>query len=245
VTTLIKANLNDLIDKAEDPEKLLKQLLLDMQNQFMQVKTQVAIAIADQHLLEKKQRENLEAQREWVRKAEFAIQKNEEDLARLALDRSLTYENAARNFAQQIEDQSHQVQLLRDALHRLEQKMTEAKSKAELLTAQHRRARLAARAGTASMKDFETDAAFARLESKISETEALGLGKLIASQPNAEQRLAALEKSDHVERLLTDLKARMNGNGIAEAGNGVAETRKGVADTHQLPAPGETDGTIR
>ncbi len=79
VTTLIKANLNDLVDKAEDPEKLLKQLLLDMQNQFMQVKTQVAIAIADQHLLEKKQQENLDAQKEWVRKAELAIQKNEED----------------------------------------------------------------------------------------------------------------------------------------------------------------------
>ena len=68
VTTLIKANLNDLVDKAENPEKLLKQLLLDMQNQFMQVKTQVAIAIADQHLLEKKQHENLEAQKEWMRK---------------------------------------------------------------------------------------------------------------------------------------------------------------------------------
>ena len=50
VATLVRANINDLIDKAEDPEKLLKQLLLDMQNQFMQVKTQVAIAIAGQHL---------------------------------------------------------------------------------------------------------------------------------------------------------------------------------------------------
>lgn len=88
----------------------------------MQVKTQVAIAIADQQ-------ENLDAQKEWVRKAELAIQKNEEDLARVAPERSLTYENAAKNFAQQMEDQSHQVQILRDALHRLEQKITETKSK--------------------------------------------------------------------------------------------------------------------
>ncbi len=206
---MIKANLNDLVDKAEDPEKLLKQLLLDMQNQFMQVKTQVAIAIADQHLLEKKQQENLDAQNEWMRKAELAVQKNEEDLARMALERSLTYENAAKNFAQQIEDQSHQVQMLRDALHRLEQKMTETKSKAELLIAQHRRARLAVRSGTANMKDFESDAAFLRLESKVSEAEALGHGHLIAGQPNAEQRLAALEKSDQVDRLLADLKSRV------------------------------------
>ncbi len=212
VTTLIKANLNDLVDKAENPEKLLKQLLLDMQNQFMQVKTQVAIAIADQHLLEKKQRENLDAQKDWLRKAELAVQKNEEDLARMALERSLTYENAAKNFAQQIEDQSHQVQLLRDALHRLEQKMTETKAKAELLIAQHRRARLAVRSGTGKMKDFESEAAFLRLESKVSEAEALGHGHLIAAGPNPEQRLAALEKSDQVDRLLADLKTRLIGS---------------------------------
>ena len=60
VSTLIRANLNDLIDKAEDPEKMIKQVILDMQNQLMQVKTQVAIAIADQHVLEKKQKENAE-----------------------------------------------------------------------------------------------------------------------------------------------------------------------------------------
>jgi phage shock protein A len=135
VATLIKANLNDLVDKAEDPEKLLKQLLLDMQNQFMQVKTQVAIAIADQHLVEKKQAESLNLQQEWLRKAELAVHKNEEDLARVALERSITYENAAKNFTQQIEDQSHQVQLLRDALHRLEQKITETRSKTDLLIA--------------------------------------------------------------------------------------------------------------
>jgi phage shock protein A len=211
VTTLIKANLNDLVDKAEDPEKLLKQLLLDMQNQFIQVKTQVAIAIADQHLLEKKQQENLDQQKEWLRKAELAMQKNEEDLARLAVERSLTYENAAKNFAQQIEDQSQQVHLLRDALHRLEQKMTETKAKTELLIAQHRRARLAIRAGTANMKEFESDAALLRLQSKVGEAEALGHGQIAAGEPNADQRLAALERSDQVDRVLAELKTRIVG----------------------------------
>jgi len=208
VTTLIKANLNDLVDKAEDPEKLLKQLLLDMQNQFMQVKTQVAIAIADQHLLEKKQHESLEAQRDWLRKAELAVSKNEEQLARIALERSLTHEEAAKNFAQQIEDQAHHVQVLRDALHRLEQKMTETKAKTEVLIAQHRRARLAVRAGTTNMKEFDHDAAFDRLQMKVSEADSVGHGQLTAGEPNAEQRLAALEKSDQVDRLLADLKSR-------------------------------------
>ncbi len=211
VTTLIKANLNDLVDKAENPEKLLKQLLLDMQNQFMQVKTQVAIAIADQHLLEKKQQENLDAQKEWLHKAELAVQKKEEDLARMALERSLTHENTAKNFAQQIEDQSHQVQILRDALHRLEQKMTETRAKTELMIAQHRRARLAIRAGGSSMKEFENDAAFDRLRMKVGETEALGHGHMSLGESNAEKRLEALEKSDQVDRLLADLKARATG----------------------------------
>ena len=214
VTTLIKANVNDLVDKAENPEKLLKQLLLDMQNQFVQVKTQLAIAIADQHLLERRQKENLESQQDWIRKAELALQKQQEDLARVALERSLTHENAVRNFGQQIEDQSHQVQLLRDALHRLEQKMTETKAKAELLIAQHRRARLAARTGATSMKTLDNDAMLDRVKLKVSEAEANGHGQLSISEPNAEQRFAALERADQVERLLEELKTKA-GNGAA------------------------------
>ena len=208
VSTLIKANLNDLVDKAENPEKLLKQLLLDMQNQFMQVKTQVAIAIAHRHLLEKKQQENLTSQKDWVRKAELALQKNEEDLARQALERSLLFENAAANFAQQVEDQAHQVQLLRDALHRLEQKTAETKAKSELLLAQHRRARVALRTGAGGKQEFESDAAFDRLHAKVIEAEAAGQGALAVGQTGLEQRLAALERSDQVDRLLADLKQR-------------------------------------
>jgi len=208
VTTLIKANLNDLLDKAEEPEKLLKQLLLDMQNQYMQVKTQVAIAIADQHLLNKKQQENLDLQKDWLRKAELAIQKNEEELARAAIERSLTFENAANNFAQQLEDQSHTVQVLRDALHRLEQKMTETKSKTEMLIAQHRRAKLAQRSGL-GVQDFQQDAALDRARVKVAEEEARGLAaQVMGALPDVDQKLAALEKSDQVDKLLAELKGR-------------------------------------
>ncbi len=212
VATLIRANLNDLIDKAEDPEKLLKQLFLDMQNQFMQVKTQVAMAVADQLLLQKKQAENMDAQREWVRRAELAISKNQDDLARVALERSLTFENAARSFAGQIDTQAHQVQILRDALNRLEQKMTETKSQTEILIASHRRARLALHAGVSAAQQMEHDATFDRLRSKVDAVEALGQGHLIANSPSVESRLAAMDRSDQVDRLLADLKMRrLNG----------------------------------
>src|SRR2546430_13231332 len=90
VATLVRANLNDLIDKAEEPEKMIKQVILDMQNQLLQVKTQVAIAIPDQHLLIKKQKENEQSAEDWVRKAELAVGKNQDELARAALDRAMT-----------------------------------------------------------------------------------------------------------------------------------------------------------
>ena len=82
VSTLLRANLNDLVDKAEDPERMLKQIVLDMENQLLQVKTQVAIAIADEHLLAKKRGEHVQHAAEWRRKAELAVQKGMDDMAR-------------------------------------------------------------------------------------------------------------------------------------------------------------------
>lgn len=208
VTMLIRANLNDLVEKAENPEKLLKQLQLDLQNQFVQVKTQVAVAITGQHLLEKKQKESLESQKDWLRKAELALAKGQEDAARTALERSLTCEDAAKGFGQQIEDQAHQVQTLRDALHRLEQKMTQTRTKTELLIAQHRRASLARRAGDATFNEFAQDAALDRVRGKVLEIEALGEGQLACSGPDVEKRLAELERSDQVEQMLAELKTK-------------------------------------
>ena len=105
VSTLIRANLNDLVDRAEDPGKMIKQVILDMENQYLQVKTQVAIAIADQHLLDKKRKEHLETMEQWHRKAELAVQKQNDELARGALERSLSHQRSAEGFVQQLEDQ--------------------------------------------------------------------------------------------------------------------------------------------
>src|ERR1700716_3555641 len=98
VATLVRANLNDLIDRAEDPEKMIKQVILDMENQLLQVKTQVAIAIADEHLLKGKKKETAEKEQEFFRKADLALDKKQEDLARVALERSLSYKQMAASF---------------------------------------------------------------------------------------------------------------------------------------------------
>src|ERR1700739_384062 len=139
VSTLIRANINDLVDRAEDPEKIIKQVILDMDNQFVQVKTQVAVSIADQHMLEKKLRENEDTGKDWMRKAELAVDKAQDELARAALDRYQTSQRLALSYREQVDDQKLQVETLKGALMKLEQKLEEAKSKRDLLLARNRR----------------------------------------------------------------------------------------------------------
>src|SRR5271166_1721784 len=164
VATLVRANLNDLLDKAEDPEKMLKQLILDMQNQLLQVKTQVAIAIADQHLLMKKQQEHNENGDKWMKKAQLAVDKKEDDMARAAIERSMSSKSMAESFGQQVEDQRVQVENLKSALNKLERKLGEAQARADLLIAQHRRARALNKAGDArgALPDGPTEMAWDR-----------------------------------------------------------------------------------
>ncbi len=141
VTTLLRANLNDLIDKAADPEKMLKQLVLDMENQLLQVKTQVAIAIADQHLLEKKTAEHETTAASWKNKAALAVAKGRDDMAREALERSLSHVQMGRNFLEQLEDQRSEAEALRSAFLKLQKKLAETRAHCELLIAEHRRNR--------------------------------------------------------------------------------------------------------
>jgi phage shock protein A len=213
VSTLIRANLNDLIDKAEDPEKMIKQVILDMQNQLMQVKTQVAIAIADEHVLEKKQKENADKETEWMRKAELAVDKKQDDLARAALERSMSYKQMAGSFDSLVADQKAEVDNLKSALHKLEQKLAEAESKSDMLIAQHRRSRALAKASDAQMAigDKSKVATFERMKSKVRHAEAVSKAKAEMVSDNVEDRLAALEKQDEIEKLLKEIKARRAG----------------------------------
>jgi len=210
VSTLVRANLNDLIDKAEDPEKMIKQVILDMQNQLLQVKTQVAIAIADQHLLEKKHRENDERTVEWMNKAELAVGKRDDDLARAALERSLSYRQLAESFVQQVNDQKTEVDNLKTALRKLEQKLAEAQSKSDLLMAQHRRSRAVRKAGEAQprSKNGSAAATFDRMKHKVMREEAVGQAHAELAGESVEDRFAAMEKENEIERLLADIKSR-------------------------------------
>src|ERR1700675_4055839 len=210
VSTLIRANINDAIDRAEDPEKMIKQVILDMENQYIKVKTQVAVSIADQHMLEKKLKENEDTGNDWMRKAERAVDKSQDDLARAALDRYQTSQRLAQSYREQVDDQKGQVETLKNALQKLEQKLDEAKSKRDMLLARHRRSIAlgkAARAHTA-LGDPAKSATFDRLRDRVHVTEAVATAEVELITDEMGEKLIRLDRDNEVERLLSDLKSR-------------------------------------
>jgi phage shock protein A len=210
VSTLLRANLNDLVEKAEDPERLLKQIVLDMENQLLQVKTQVAIAIADEHLLAKKRAEHVEQAAEWRRKAELAVQKGHDDMARAALERALSHDQLAAGFTTQADDQKHEADNLRQALHKLDQKLNETRARCEMLVAEHRRAKVVGRAAKArGVVGTDQEHAIGRMQSKVRVTAAENAAATEVLAPETlEDRFQALESEDKVETLLKEIKNR-------------------------------------
>lgn len=212
VSTLLRANVNDMIDKAEDPAKMLKQLLLDMENQLLQVKTQVAIAIADQHLLEKKKKEHDESAANWRRKAELAVKKRQDEMARGALDRSLTHQQLSDGFAQQIEDQRTEAELMRTNYSKLLHKLRETEARCDLLLVQERRGRATAKAHNATAATGgKIERSMQKMRMKMMSDEAANTATLELLEADSieslDDRFHKLERDDRIEALLSELKS--------------------------------------
>jgi phage shock protein A len=211
VSTIIRANLNDLVDKAEDPEKMIRQVIVDMQNQLIQVKTQVALALADQHLLEKKHKETEDSCADWMRRAELAVDKKEDDLAKAAIERSLSHRQLAENYRQNVADQKIEVENLKTALHKLEQKLSEAQAKADILISRHRRSRVLGKARDIQMaaSNSAESGTFDRMNHKVIHSEAVSQAKgELLGEDSLDDKMAALEKEDQVNQLLAEIKDR-------------------------------------
>ncbi len=196
LSSLIKANLNDLISKSEDPEKVLEQSILDMRSQLAKAKQQVAAAIADEKRLRDQAEAEFKQAGEWEQRAMLAIQQNRDDLARQALVRQS--EHAEHSATLQRTWQSHQAETekLKSLLRDLNDKIEEAKRKKNLLLARARRAEAQARiqntmSGLSEKSAFE---AFARMEEKIEMNER----RLTAS--------AEIEEEFSGDRLQSDFK---------------------------------------
>ena len=209
VSTLMRANLNDLLEKAEDPNKISKQILLDMANQLMQLKTQVAIAIADGHRLGKQRAEQEALGATWRRKAELAVSKGDDDLARAALERALSHGRLAEGFAEQERDQANEAETLRGAYTKLQGKLHETKARVDLLMAQHRRNRVSGKAEGMLAHD-KAAAKLERLEARVDDGAKAALtGRAmvaIGAGETLEERFRTMEQADQIEALLAELK---------------------------------------
>ncbi|MBP1623436.1 MAG: phage shock protein PspA [Acidobacteria bacterium] len=210
VSTLIRANLNDLMEKAEDPHKMIKQVILDMENQLIQVKTQVAVALADQHMLEKKRKEIEQKAAEWMQKAEFAVEKENDVLAKAALERSVNHRKMAESFEAQEQEQKAQAEILKGSLKSLTDKLAEANAKRDLLLAQHRRARGLNKAGDAqnAFGNLSGRATIDQIEDELVNSETLSRAKTELIGDDVNDKFTAMERDDQIDRLLEELKSR-------------------------------------
>jgi phage shock protein A len=210
IGTLLRANINDLIDRAEDPEKVIKQLLMDMNNQLLQVKTQVAASIADEKNLRKRWEDNQTKANEWERKAELAIERGSDDLAREALTRRNTFQQTADGFKEQYEQQAAQVAQLKDALSSLEAKITEANTKKDLLIARSRRAKTETtiRTTLTGLDSNNALTSFGRMEEKVAMEEAKASALAELDSDTVEERFALMEQESEVDKQLAAMKAK-------------------------------------
>ena len=230
ISTLIKSNLNDLIAKAEDPEKILEQSIVDMQDNFREAKKEVIDTLAQQKVLEKKLAGAAEDVDSWERKAITAIEGGEDDLAREALRRKSANQSRSDALHEQVSVQTDYVDTLRASLQALGQKIEEAKSKKTQLVARLRAAKvkedmIAAREvamGThQALEDDTAFAAFARMEEKILQIEGkaeameelssltTGADPDIRTEMEIEAKLRQLKASTKVEDELDALKKRL------------------------------------
>jgi len=216
IRTVLKANINALISKAEDPEKMLNQLIMDMDEQLLEAKKTVAMSIADEKKLERQALENKAQGEDWEKKAMLAVKAGKDDLAKEALLRKQEYDGYAASFQKEFESQHASVEQLKDALRQLQSKIEEASRKKNLLIARAKRAQAQKQiqqtmGSLSANSSFDT---FDRMAQKVDQVEAEAeamkeLGEVTADQ-KLEDKFKELESSDSSsDKLLEDLKAKM------------------------------------
>ena len=218
LSRLLRANLNDLVSKAEDPVKILDQAVSDMQDDLVKLRQAVAMAIASQKRL-KNQADQAESQaRTWYERAELALKKNEDDLAREALTRRKTFQETATSLGTQVKAQDAQVETLKKSLVALEGKIAEARTKKDMLKAraQAAQAQQQLQSAVGSMGTNSAMAAFERMEDKVESLEASSQAAAELAGADLDSQFAALEGGD-VDDELAALRKQVKGGPEAAA----------------------------
>lgn len=207
----IRANINDFIGKMEDPEKILEQAVLDMQDDLIQLRQAVAQAIATQKRTERQAANARSQAEEWYRRAQLALQKGDEHLAREALARRKSYTETAIAMESQLGQQGSVVAQLKQNMVKLESKIAEAKTKKDMYIARARSAKaseqlneMLSRVGTGSAMN-----AFDRMEEKVLQLEARSEAMAELGADDLEKRFAALGEADEIDAELAAMKNQM------------------------------------
>jgi phage shock protein A len=218
LSRVVRANLNDMVSKAEDPEKILEQAIVDMQEDLIQLRQAVARAIATQKRTEQQYNKNQSEANNWQNRAQLALSKGDENLAREALLRKKAVAEAAATQKEHLVQQTAQVDSLKKNLIALESKISEAKTKKDMLKSRAAAAKAneqlqgtIGRLGTGSAM-----AAFERMEDKVLELEARSQAGYELAGNNLEQQFALLEGGSDVDDELAAMKAQLTGGSVSQ-----------------------------
>ncbi|GIW04180.1 MAG: phage shock protein A [Thermomicrobiales bacterium] len=217
LSRLIRANINDLIDRAEDPEKMIDQILRDMESSIQQARQQVAAMIAQEKELEADLAETQNLANEWANKAKRAVEAGKDDLAREALRRKRDNESNAALYEQQLSVQRQAVDKLKEQLRQLEAKYQATLSQRDSLLARQRRARAQQKvaATLSSFSPLDPTADLERMERKIRGDEARAAALVEMGDESFEAQFRELEEDGDIEAELQALKSGMGGSAAA------------------------------
>ena len=219
LSRLVRANANAVVGAMEDPAKILDQSVADMQADLVKLRQAVATAIASQKRIQN-QAEQAEAQANtWYERAELALKKGEEDLAREALGRRKTCQDTATALNTQLQSQAGQVEQLKQSLVKLESKIAEAKTKKDMLKAraQAAQAQEQLQSAVGNLGTNSSMAAFERMEEKVQSLEARSQAAAELAGADLESQFAALEGAPEVDDQLAALKGKLAGTAPAAA----------------------------
>jgi phage shock protein A len=214
LSRVVRANVNDLVSKAEDPEKILEQAIIDMNEDLVQLRQAVARAIAAQKRTEQQYTKNLSESNTWEQRAKLALGKGDEGLAREALVRKKSYSDAASTLKTQLDQQGGQVDTLKRNLIALESKISEAKTKKDMLKARANAAKANEQLQNTlgNLSTGSAMAAFDRMEEKVLQMETVSQAAGEIGGTGLEQQFAALEAGNGVDDELAALKAQLSGS---------------------------------
>ena len=215
VRDLMSANLNAMLDRAEDPEKMVNEYIRQLNENSYEAKTRVAAAMADETKLHNKMVQFQSEADQWESKAEAALRANDEELAKQALARKLQSQKLADSYKQQYESQDQQVEELQDSLVKLESRIAEAKSKRDLIIAKRNRAETqeAIQRTVRGLSSSNAMDKLGQLESRVDDQLAQADAMAKLEKGTLESRFADLEADQELNSELEALKRRVGGGG--------------------------------